>query len=364
MADSVAWVVRHDVPVLDCFRQSLADGRTVEATAAKLKRIADKMNATRRATGDECPIIIGHTDDAKEEWEQPAIVGYASDFYVGRLGPAPALLARHWKLYPESVVGHRPDGTPVRMTADEILRRFPRRSPEWHVKDDLLDPISLLGATSPMRHLGLVRCARTPGVPPMNDLAGFLGALKDLIKQYEGGDAAPADADADAVQMEGAAAAPSSTNTYMPGDDDDTLKMASAADKFRMERDQLHRRLAALEKQDDERKKALDAEIVKMRRRTREADLTKMELSEGLVFDLAEELDAVTPLDDPAYEAHLVRMRKRYQRMPVGPFVQTAPVREGGGKPAASKEQAARAAKLALASGKSYDECLLTAMNG
>lgn len=156
-ADLIDWVTKHDVPIYDS--HLIVDKETGQhhrIDRARLQAIADRMNQRIQATGDESPIVIGHTIDGKPEWQQPPIVGYMDDFYVEDHPTAgrPFLYARNYRLYPKSHVGGE------ELTAEEIMKRFPRRSPEVWLKRNEIDPLALLGPTTPMRDLGLVRCER------------------------------------------------------------------------------------------------------------------------------------------------------------------------------------------------------------
>jgi hypothetical protein len=166
---AVPWIIREDVPVFEAH-----EGVDEEV----LHRIADRMNLRAEETGEGCPLIVGHTVDGKPEWEQPPIVGYCDRYKVkaGRRG-IPTLYHRE-KLYPSCDVGGE------MMTAEKIRRRFPRRSVEYLPHDDLLDPISMLGATTPRQELALaysndgsrIRYAMPgfadAGAPPQEELTG------------------------------------------------------------------------------------------------------------------------------------------------------------------------------------------------
>jgi hypothetical protein len=106
----------------------------------RLEKMAKAQNDRIEGRNDATPIIVGHTkDDAKEE-DQPEIVGYATRFHVGNLpdGKA-AIFARPWA---------KPDEV-------ETFRLHPRRSVELWLDPDAIDPIAILGATTPRRDLGL-----------------------------------------------------------------------------------------------------------------------------------------------------------------------------------------------------------------
>lgn len=111
---------------------------------ARLERLAVKLNKRASELNDLVPIIVGHTTDDDKEEDQPEIVGYGSDYRVERLGRGDkwALTACPW-----AARGHK-----------STFQKFPRRSVElWvdSVNGDDIDPIALLGATTPRRTLGV-----------------------------------------------------------------------------------------------------------------------------------------------------------------------------------------------------------------
>ena len=114
-----------------------------------LEQIATNNNRRIAETGDAAPVVVGHTKDDKPEHTQPSIIGYCYDFGVepfhntGRLGLACTPIAENRE-------------------AAELFRKYPRRSVELWLSRLEIDPISLLGATSPERDLGLHRFSRTP----------------------------------------------------------------------------------------------------------------------------------------------------------------------------------------------------------
>jgi hypothetical protein len=143
-ADDTEWDVRDNVPIFEAHD---------DVDVQRLQRIADKMNARANDMGDGCPLVIGHTVEDAPEWQQPPIVGYTDRYRIGggRRG-IPTLFCRE-KLYPESDVGGR------RYSATDIRRMFPRRSVEFLPDDDVIDPVSMLGARTPRQDLPMVRHA-------------------------------------------------------------------------------------------------------------------------------------------------------------------------------------------------------------
>lgn len=137
--------IRNDVPILDEHVLRDKEGNVIfEFTAAKLEQIARNNNRRIAETGDEVPLIPGHTKDHQAEDDQPEIVGYADNFRVGWL----------WKTNRKAIFARLKY---FKDKAKDVLRRYPRRSVELWLKKMEIDPIALLGATTPERSLGLVR---------------------------------------------------------------------------------------------------------------------------------------------------------------------------------------------------------------
>jgi hypothetical protein len=142
------YILVKDVPILDEHVLRDHDGNPIaKLDGAKLTAIAHKANQRLRETGDAVPIVIGHTKDDAPELSQPPVVGYAVNFKVGKLlkSGRKAILATFKLLRSQR----------------ELIKRFPRRSVELWLDDLTIDPISLLGATTPERDLGLLQLSHT-----------------------------------------------------------------------------------------------------------------------------------------------------------------------------------------------------------
>ena len=107
------------------------------------------MNAREATTGDLSPLVIGHTQTGLPEQEQPAVVGYARNWVKGP-----------WTQTDGSQVTAAFFDAWVNRADVEEVRKYPRRSCEIWASRYEADPISLLGATTPCRDLGLMRLAR------------------------------------------------------------------------------------------------------------------------------------------------------------------------------------------------------------
>jgi uncharacterized protein YciI len=146
------FVVIKDVPIIDEHLLRDEDGQPVKKIGYReLVEIANRGNQRVRDTGDEAPIVIGHTKDGLPEHLQPPVVGFARDFKVGRLGKTgrKAVLAT-FRLLKKHL---------------DLIRKYPRRSVELWLEDWTIDPISLLGASTPERDLGLLKLhAKGPSV--------------------------------------------------------------------------------------------------------------------------------------------------------------------------------------------------------
>jgi hypothetical protein len=217
------FVVAPHVAALDEFRMTNSDGSfAADITPKFLERFVAHMNERETATGDLCPLVIGHTMDGIPETEQPPVVGFARNWHLGELGSTGRKCAFFdaW-IYTNQV---------------ELAKKYPRRSCEVWASRFEADPISLLGATTPARDLGLLKLSRegsivyhSPGEmnvpepmkPKTNDekpaadpketgaakgtdgkLDQILSLLTELLSKMgsAGGPGAPAPTEAEAVQ--------------------------------------------------------------------------------------------------------------------------------------------------------------------
>lgn len=120
----------------------------------RLQRLADKLNRRVQETGDLIPVTLGHTVDGLPEHRQPPIVGLTRNFRL-----APLRKSGRWAIWADPI-------SPAEHV--ETFRKHPRRSVElWAAKskngEDDIDPIAILGATSPKRDLGLHQFSRSNG---------------------------------------------------------------------------------------------------------------------------------------------------------------------------------------------------------
>lgn len=139
-------IVRH-VAIVDEFVMTNDDGSFVaNIDAGFLRKLAAHMNDREATTGDLCPVVIGHTTDGAPEITQPPVVGYLRNWSVGPFFDTnrEAAYADFWVMNDEV----------------ERVRKFPRRSAEIWVTRYEADPVSLLGATTPARDLGLLKLSR------------------------------------------------------------------------------------------------------------------------------------------------------------------------------------------------------------
>jgi biotin operon repressor len=153
--DPSKWETVPNVPVLDEHEMTDEGGKAVAYVGRReLEQIAANNNKRVYATGDPAPLILGHTSDDPRSPEKP-VVGYAVNYRV-------------------QPYRRNPDGTTryaifsdykIRPKYAGAAEDYPRRSVElwWNKRE--LDPIALLGGTTPERDLGVViRNARLKGV--------------------------------------------------------------------------------------------------------------------------------------------------------------------------------------------------------
>lgn len=142
------FVRKRGVPILDEHTLKDEDGKViVTVDRERLEDIAKKNNQRIEQTGDLTPFVIGHTRDGAPEDEQPEIVGYATHFYV-----KPFAKTGRYALHADSKFFR---------DKKHLVNKHPRRSVELWTDDWKIDPIALLGATTPERDLGLLQLSRT-----------------------------------------------------------------------------------------------------------------------------------------------------------------------------------------------------------
>jgi hypothetical protein len=132
-----------DVPVFVAHEAELSDGRRVVFGPEELAAIAANCNRRIEETGDYAVVTIGHTPSPGENKPEPEVVGFAGPFRLGEFAGKPAILADFH----------------IFLEYKDALKRYPRRSPEFRLVEDLrqthLDPIALLGAEPPRLDMGL-----------------------------------------------------------------------------------------------------------------------------------------------------------------------------------------------------------------
>lgn len=391
------YVIVEDVFILDEHQMKLGD-KVIEIDAKKLQDIADRNNNRIRNTGDEIPLIIGHTKDGADEKDQPEVVGYASNLRVKDfMNTGKKAIAATFKYHKASA---------------DLAKKFPRRSVELWTRDWKLDPIALLGATTPERDLGLVRFKRKgprkysrvlpmTGTQDTNEIvAGVVAALQQSdvwqfvqsqMRANQGMEMGiddsllPANEEDDSLlpeeemgleeevpQQEGEEGleeeVPEEEATGVEGEDPDAVEEEpEEKEPVRMNRqdeDDVKVRLSRVEKEKGDLVAKLSAAEVavqeiklKYQRAQRDAELMGLE-NEGYLFDRKEELDHVSNLSEEAYASHINIIKKRYQRAPVGGATFNPAkdaVKEVKGR---GKEDMAAIAKLALDKGISYEAAL------
>jgi len=134
------FITIRNVPVFIEHEAHLSDGRRVVFDWRLLSAIVRNCNERIAKTGDYATVIVGHT---KGPGDNPPVIGFAGPFALGLLNGKLAIFA-DFHLYPEHA---------------DALRRYPRRSPEFILHEDLsqtyFDPIALLGGEPPRLDLGL-----------------------------------------------------------------------------------------------------------------------------------------------------------------------------------------------------------------
>jgi len=140
------WVTVPDVKVLDEHELDGDNGKPAAyVDRSVLEEIARNNNNRVLTTGDPAPLIVGHTSDDPLAPERP-VVGYAVNYRVkesrdSTTGRVSYAIHTDYK---------------VRKDREHVIEDFPRRSVELWLGRKELDPIALLGGTTPERDLGVI----------------------------------------------------------------------------------------------------------------------------------------------------------------------------------------------------------------
>lgn len=139
--DAAKWDIFPNIPVLDEHELLDDKGRpSGYVDASILGEIAENNNRRVHETGDPAPLIIGHTSDDPRAPERP-VVGYAINYRVAPFKNGRAAIFVDYA---------------VRKKYSNVIDDFPRRSVELWLNKRELDPIALLGGTTPERDLGVI----------------------------------------------------------------------------------------------------------------------------------------------------------------------------------------------------------------
>lgn len=389
--------------------------KLIAVTAERLQQIADNNNRRVSDTGDECPIVVGHTIDGAPAKFQPEVVGYAREFKVkpffktGRK----ALFAR-WRVFADRL---------------DTLLTNPRRSVELWLGKWEIDPIALLGAETPDRDLGLIRLSRANGdsvisVFGENDMdpqqlvseilaqlmqspqMQFINALMEQVQAgHQGGmggemggeppmeegpmgeEEVPPDMMGDEMPLEeeNAEAIPeeeeeaeaeeepvrrsafgSGTNTFVPSEGPRKMSRAQASRKPVAAQKRTPADLAndpfirKMVEEIQEARGLCEALVVKLARSEREKDLMRLQSENGIDLDVAEELEVVANeegiMGQEQYQAYMDKVVRRYQRAPVNQ--DTIVTATGKIHSTNRQERAKRAAEYAIEKGVTFEDAL------
>ena len=397
------WEIRDGVPIFDAHEERDAGGVLLRKfDLADLEEIAGNCNRREIETGNAVPLMLGHTRSDAPETEQPPIVGYARRFRVGKFGPQQRMCILATFYYFKD-----------KFEELELHRQFPHRSVELWIRDKIFDPIALLKRT-PKRDLGLLtyeaqhqrllyamesvmsdrmECPDSTVMVP-HPYPGFehtdhTEPVVDRVMKYMAGH--PIWQYAHKCYQAGMSGPgfASGSSTFIPGmgmgripmqkDEKEVVKdvkvdVKGAVEKERQEKVQHDIELAQYQRDNEALKQSNDAllgRVAALEKQTRlaryERDLGHL-ISEGYKMELAEEMKEVDDYAPEQFVRHVERIKKRYQRAPVGKqFIPVAGVaHEGGERPESEEDvtaaQAAKAVTLTTRQGSEffgkYDEAL------
>jgi hypothetical protein len=325
----------HDDPKFAIFGGNL--------TEDDLQRIITVNNTRYLDSGDMSALVIGHIDFDLPETERPPVVGFARNFRLtmfGAVNPTPAVEAE-FLFYP-AMIG--------------LAKEYPRCSPELHI-DGTVDPIALLGASTPHLDIGLMLSKDGKRQRVVLDDSESQPHSKDLVSKLAAAIPAAATEEtamdetqfaamftkcleaspmgqyfAKKMAEETAATTPEETKTppaamadggtgggggapatHVPelGDDKANLAKLHAEQRIKLERDQLKTEVTQL------RRMAEDS-ARRIRLSERSAVLLQLVNVDGYQFDAAAELEDVVDMDDAQWGKHVERIKKNYAKVTLG----------------------------------------------
>lgn len=144
--DPSRWHTEIGVPILDEHDLTNENGEVVGRIGKdELEQIARNNNKRILQTGDPATLILGHTSDHPGADEKPA-KGFAVNYRV-----------RPFKRNEDGQIVYAIHADfKVRPQNRQLLEEYPRRSVELWLSRKEIDPIALLGGTTPERDLGVV----------------------------------------------------------------------------------------------------------------------------------------------------------------------------------------------------------------
>lgn len=292
---------------------------------ALLQQIIDNTMRKIHDTGDMPPVYCGHLDDNKPEYEQGELLGFVDDLRLGEIG----------NLEPRACIY----GT-IKWRKDKVdmALEYPRRSIELSLDVMEIDNLAAL-KSRPQRNLGVLykkvkgkvaRYARylkeqdmteyhipdpkleapKSETPWVTEVMKHLMELPEMKWCSEQMKKMSEEDKPEEVKVE--------VDESHEADDEEEHE---GPEKLKAQRNQSRRqydKLLASHKSLEERLAKVEQEATLA---TRRADLIELE-AEGIQFDIGEELDYVADLDQAKYSKHLAKMRKNYNKAPIGVSIQ------------------------------------------
>lgn len=179
--DPTRYISLKSVPLLDEHSLQGKSGMDVVVDGQFLRDVAANNNRKFQNTGDPAAMIVGHTPD-DDSTDQKPVVGWAANFHVAPFTNTDGRTVDC--LYADLF---------YRRDKENVIRDFPRRSVELWVGKREIDPIALLGGTTPERDLGVVRFSRPPeSMKTVNgSLVQFYSRRTHPVYRYSAGTSMP-----------------------------------------------------------------------------------------------------------------------------------------------------------------------------
>lgn len=284
-----------------------------------LQEICDKAEERATATCNLVTVVIGHTiEGAPEKW-QPEAIGYALNLRVAEIDGDLGILADCY----------------IKKDKEHLLQEYSKPSVEIWEEDNVLDMVSLLSVGRPKKDLGHFFAknknekAKYQQLEVHLDKEEIVKLVQETVAEFlkaQNEEEKPED-----EKEKNEEECKDKHEDEKPEDEKAKNEDEDKEENEEEEKEPAKNKYQMLATENSKMRSAISELTRKVRRAEREKDLVKLE-SEGIQFNVKEELEYVTDLEDKAYETHKGRMKRLYAKAPVGVKLHPAAVNDFGGE--------------------------------